>query len=86
MYLHLKHNFSGQEFDINVSEISYSGTYYSFSIQLPTGAPFGEYDYILFDTEEKENVLSSGIIQYSPYRQNTYIIRDNVSYIVYDQN
>ena len=86
MILHLTHNFSGQEFDINVSEISYSGTYYSFDLTLPDSAPFGEYNYTLFDTEEKQDVLAQGIIQYSPYKQNHYVIRDSVAWIIYDQN
>lgn len=84
MILHLTHNFSGNEYEVTVSEVISSGTYYSFTLTLPDGAALGEYNYTLYDNENKENVLSQGIIQYSPYKINSYVIRDSVAYIIYD--
>lgn len=84
MIIKLKHNFSGVEYSLTITEITVQGNYYSFEIPFPDDAPYGEYNYKLMLDEEAEKPVSSGIINFSPYLENKYIVRDNILYIIYD--
>jgi hypothetical protein len=84
MILSLRHNFSGAEYSLDIDEVAVSGNYYSFEIPFPANAPYGEYNYKLFAADAPTDLVSSGIINYSPYMQNKYVVRDNVLYVIYD--
>lgn len=86
MTIFLHHNFSGRDLTVDITELDVYGNYYSFDLDLPQDSPFGEYSYKICEDSSCGNILSSGIINYSPYMINKYVVRDNVVYTVYDQN
>lgn len=86
MTIYLHHQFSGLDITLSITEVQVDGNYYSFELELPEGSPYGEYAYKICETEDCSNILSSGIINYSAYMINKYVVRDNVVYTVYDQN
>lgn len=86
MTIFLHHNFSGQDYTVNIDEVSVNGNYYGFELALPSGAPYGEYNYKMCEDASCGNILSTGIINYSPYLVNKYVVHDSTVFTVYDQN
>ena len=81
MTIYLRHNFSGYETTQDLTELDVYGNYYSFSLNLEPPAPHGEYSYRIMDGE---NELSSGIINYSDYYTNKYVVKDKILFVIYD--
>ena len=84
MILTLHHNFSNVDYTVEIHEVTVNGNYYSFEIPFPVDAPYGEYNYKLYTDSTYDELISSGIINYSAYLQNKYVVRDNILFTIYD--
>lgn len=70
MKLTFKNNTDKKSYDFNVTDLSDSGMFYHFdSITLPSGIPDGDYNYYLYD--ENDKLVAEGLCQIGTYTEHT---------------
>lgn len=86
MRLLLKNNVDKKEYEFSVTDLEDSGMFYHFdSISLPNGIVDGEYNYYLYD--ENDKLVAEGLVQVGNYEireeeKHTYN-NNNTEYIQY---
>ena len=84
MKLILKNNVDKKEYEFSVVDLEDSGMFWHFTISLPSGIDNGEYNYYLYD--ENDKLVAEGLVQIGSYTirpEEQHIYNNENNYIQY---